>query len=449
METEFLGVNSLVKPFWQNLPHFFTYPLSKDGLIVIGGYGLAFAPFSSLDKGGIVMVAFAFPLICLILFFSLIGYCNFLFHKTMNGKLVPPGLDDPNFEFFTFDHIKQVLVWVLLNSLGTFIIAKVPTPFNLVLYEVGKLLLPALFIMLIVNRSLSFSLNPLRLGAFIIQLGPKYYLLLYLFASLLLGGPDSMKYLFFKIGLHNTFIASLIVTSVQAYYLIILYHMLAYVVLQYHQKLGWEVDYTNFLKFNHQEVIDSNKDIDPLLNDARFLLGESKPEEALELIGRETKGVFRNPELALLFVKLLRQLGHGKQLKQVGDHIIELLFEKKQGNDGVKVYEQCLAEIPAFTVSPENLHSLADCYLKAKQHQKALKVGIEYIQRVPNNEKTPQMYLLLADLCTDKLSDSKLALQLITHFTKHYKGHVLMPMAKEKYTTLKKMQLSSRKQKES
>lgn len=447
IETEFLGVNSLVTPFWQNLPHFFTYPLSKDGLLVIGGYGLGFGLLGLLDKAGLHFFAFALSMVFLLLFFSLIGYCNFLFHHTMKGKLTPPGIDHPDYEFFTFDHIKQILIWLLLNAIGASFLLEVPVPFNLVLYETGKVILPAIFILLIVNNRLAFSLNPLRLAAFIQQLGLKNYLLLYLFTSFLLGASDTIQYLFYKLDIESSFIASVIGHSAQAYYLIILYHMLGYVVLQFHHKLGWEVNYANFLHSNNKEILESNKNIDPILNDARFLLGESKPEEALDLIRTETKGEFTSPDLALIFVKLVNQLGYRKQLRHVGGNIIELLLSHNKTKEAVDIYEQCSTEIPGFKVSTASLHNLTTQYLKAGNYKNAMKSGIEFIQRVPNDEKAPQMCLTLADISSNKLSDDKMALQLIKHFGKQYKGHDLMSKAKEMYLQLKPNKLSSKLQK--
>ena len=114
-----------------------------------------------------------------------------------------------------------------------------------------------MFLLLLVNDSLISAVNPLYVFLVIKKIGRRY-LLLYCFTSLMLTIAIGTAYLVQVTELSSWSVAPILFYTLLNYYLIIVYHLLGYVMLQYHEELDVEIDYVTFLRCNHKEQIEQN-----------------------------------------------------------------------------------------------------------------------------------------------------------------------------------------------
>ena len=227
-----LAIGNVIPPFWIRLPKLFIYPFHLRSLILM--FVLAFASVLFAGSG---LVKF---LLQIAIWGVLLKYSFAALKDTSIGKLVPPKITlevvSDNFQVV----FKQLGIYVAI-FLAFFKIAQVAgMPIALLFLCFMLLSIPAMITVLAVTDSLISALNPLIFVKMAWRIGWGY-LLMYVFLLLLLFAPAVLgQYIiaFLPKGLY-LFLLSL----AKSYYMIISYHLMGYIMLQYHEEIGWQVDF--------------------------------------------------------------------------------------------------------------------------------------------------------------------------------------------------------------
>ncbi len=143
-----------------------------------------------------------------------------------------------------------------------------------------------MIILLVTTGSLLHALNPLMFVPLVTRIGWGY-LLMYFFLFLLASAPAiAGQYImqFFPVDMHL-----LLYSFAESYYTIVSYHMMGYVILQYHDQVGYQVDFEDFR--DPSEERSTPVEVDPdaaVLNEVTPLIQDGKLDEAIATIKQMT-----------------------------------------------------------------------------------------------------------------------------------------------------------------
>ena len=430
-----LGISHLVTPFWKQLPHFLTYPLKPAtlGFIVLFGilaglahYFLTFNAFST---------ALCFLPIYMICLTVVLVYCNNVFQKTGKGDLNPPFMD-VSIDGVPWPVLKQTMLFLILHSFGYGVIALTGPLTGSAVYEIAKFLIPAMFLLLLVNNSLVSAINPLLIFLLVKKIG-RSYLLLYLIFSGLLYGVLAVVFLLNRIEFILPLVPILFYTLLW-YLLVFVYHLLGYILLQYSEELGLSIDYVTFLRFADKAHIEQHLTADPLYNDAYLLVSQRKPDKALDLIRNETKDGFSDPDLALLYLKLLDIQGENDRLRWVAGPITDLLLASGRTKEAVTLFHKSLKDQPLVFPQAGTLYKLHQWFTRSKKQEEALRCAELIIDKYPDSTHAPELFLKCAGINITKLKNRKKATGLLSRFLKLYPDHQRSNDARKMLGWLKK-----------
>lgn len=228
---EQLDASNLIDPFWKRLHKFFLYPFSSPesiGLI----FGCAF--LSAMLPGLFAFIPWAI----------MVKFAYESLRYTSEGKFSPPKLSsDVLSENFAIVGKQILLFGVLFFVFG--VLASQRSLVLLVLYGVCVVLcLPAMVIILAINDNLLHALNPVYFIGMATRIGWSY-LLMFFFLFLLYSAPSALGYAVIQ-HLPDVF-RSFFWTAAENYYTLVSYHMMGYVILQYHEQLNYAIDMDTLL----------------------------------------------------------------------------------------------------------------------------------------------------------------------------------------------------------
>ena len=227
VEAEPIGLENLVVPFWKRLPQFFLYPFKLQPIIfilIVAGIGTFFA---------------GSRLINFVLWVAAIKYALLTLNNSAQGKLIAPDISFKVLNEDVTQVFKQFGILVLVNFLGGWVFANHGFVAGILYMQLSVLFIPAMIMALVATDNIAQAFNPIVLFRIISGIG-KNYLLMYLFLTFFKNAPDVLA------GQLQMFLPSAAVYFVYfaatQYYTIMAYNLMGYVMLQYHEEIGYEVE---------------------------------------------------------------------------------------------------------------------------------------------------------------------------------------------------------------
>lgn len=217
-----------ITPFWSRLPRFFLYPLLPPALFVCAGYAIL---HSWLSQTG--MMGWMFSVVVKLV---LLKYGYEVLSHTANGYLRAPFstsimLDGHELPF------KQAAVLIVCYQIASQLGRSVGFEAVLLFVTLLWLVLPASVIVLAVTRRLLDALNPVLLISLIRRLGWAYAGLYGLLYCLQMAWQNALGWVYsHPYSLAHSWLAD----GINAYYLLAMFHLMGYVIYQYHEALDFE-----------------------------------------------------------------------------------------------------------------------------------------------------------------------------------------------------------------
>jgi hypothetical protein len=422
-EADRLAISNVVVPFWNRLPQFFLYPLHPGPLILMvvlsaasvffAGPGL-FNNLMGIAIGGL-----------------LIKYSHSALTKTAQGSFTPPPL---NAETLSRDFqmvFKQLAIFIMV-VLVTVQIVRVavqqlgPTAavgVGILCLVVAILAVPAMIIVLVATNSLLHAVNPVIWGGMAWRIGWGY-LLMYLFLAILGTAPTLVtRYIIAHLpSASHVFLFNV----AKCFYTIISYHLMGYVMLQYHEEVGYEVDVDDKESFLTEEAPLVGTDTQ-ILNRVDIFIKEGKIDDAITLIKGETSGDMAKLDLAERYFNLLKIRQLVPEMVKHGRRYLELLAEAKDKTKLREVYAACVAADPAFTPAGAAAFKIAGCFNEAGHPKEAVQVYNRFIKAYPKDPQLPKAYFLAASIINERLKNPQKAAGLLKGLLKSYPNHDLAP----------------------
>lgn len=426
VKVEWFGVENIIDPFWKQLSKIFAYPFSSFHPIVLI---ISLSLLSSLFLGQ--------DLISLLvrgaLFLVVLKYSFEALKATASGDLRPPKMSINLISDDFGQVVKQYVLYFLIFVAFGFLSVSLGPLLGILFVIVALFFIPSMLILMVTTNSLFHALNPNIFIRLTFRIGWGY-LLMYLFLFLLASAPAFAAQYIVKLlpaSLHF-----LLVSIAQSYYTIISYHLMGYVILQYHDEIGYEIEHDAFKDQSSDKTepvqADSGahilKEINPLIQDGKY-------DDAIEVIEEMTNAAeITSLELSNRYYSLLKMTNRTKQMIEYGINHIELIIKAKQKNIALDIYSECMKIDPEFLPSAKSLFKIAEWLNESGKFKEAVKTFNSLIKAYPENPLVPKSYFRAAQLFNDRMMNPEKAKTILNGLIKKYPDHEILPQI-EKYIT--------------
>jgi tetratricopeptide (TPR) repeat protein len=424
-QVQWLGVSNIIDPFWKRIPRFFLYPLTPRPLILTFILSIVTALF--LRPGLIGLIAQAG------IWGVTFKYAYAILQNTASGNLTTPKLDSKTL----FENIgpvaKQIGIYLALFFAGAFVFTRLGMAVGLLFVVAATLFLPSMIILLVTTESLIQAINPMMFVTLAFRIGWGY-LLMYFFYSILGGAPA-------LVGQHviqylPPLLQLFLFTWVKIYYTFISYHLMGYVILQYHEDIGYQVDFEDF-KDEETDAQQAEPDADTpegrLLRRVNQMVKDGDHEGAKALIENETgsDGV-SDPLLSERYYTLLKVTGATDKLAAHGGNHLSLLVQQGNKEASMAAYRECLAAQPDFTPAATALFKVGGWLNESGDGKAAIGALNRLTKAHPQDPLVPKAYFRAAQIFNDRLMNPAKAKNILNGLIKKFPEHDIIPFA-ERY----------------
>ena len=422
---ERMAFEDTVVPFWNRLPRFFAYPFHPRPIVLIIVLSIASILFSKLW-----LLGFWANLITTVLFFK---YAFAALRDTANGRLSPPKID-ANLVFEDFAIVlKQALILVVLIFAFFMITQKGGMILGGLFVCFALLSLPAMVMVLVGTESLLRAINPLLFVGMAWRIGWSYWLM-YFFLILLGGAPVVIgQYLveYLPVTLYD-----FLTEVVGDYYMIVSYHLMGYVIYQYHEEIGYDVDFVDE-EIPSKEKAGDRDEVAKLLNRVDMLIKEGKLDDAILLIKSETHGAISDLNLAERYYNLLKIKEEFPGMLEHGKVYLDLLAKGNQKEKLSEVYSECISQDDRFSPKPMTLLKVASSLNESGKSEESIKAYNRFVKANPEDPLVPKAYFLVSNIFNEKLNNPGKAARILKGVIKKYPNHDIIPHVQRYLTQIK------------
>ena len=419
-EVQWRGAANIIDPFWNRLPKFFTYPFSPQPLILI-----TVLSFAALLIAGTGIIN---SLMGVLIWGISLKYSYAALKLTAQGNLEPPPINAQTIS----DDFLQVFKQLIVYAVGWFIFIGLVFKggfFAGGLFLVFALLAaPAVIILLVTTNSLLHALNPMMFIRLAIRIGWGY--LLMLFFLMLLGGAPAVLGQFVISHLPAS-LHPLLFAFAKNFYTLISYHMMGYVILQYHEAIGYQVEYENFRDPASQGGSGSDGAEGPILNEVNIMIQEGKLDEAIAFIQKATgENGFKNLALSERYLNLLKLKKRKKEFLAHATTHLDLLTRNNNRAEACRLYLQCAAIEPSFAPDPSSLFKIGGWLNESGKIKESVSAFNKLVKAYPNDRLVPKAYFRAAQVVHDRLMNPERAKRILTGLLQKYPDHEITPQIK-------------------
>jgi len=419
-----LGVGNIIDPFWKRIPRLFCYPLYPRPLALMLGLSVVAV---LLPKTGILAIVGAVGI-----WGVAFKYAYAILQTTMSGDLTAPPLTGKSLYQDFGPVAKQVGIYAAFYFVVGFVFAEIGRGVGIPFLMLATLFLPAMIMLLVCTESLLAALNPVMFVSLVVKIGWGY-LLMYFFYSTLAGAPALIGR---QVLTHlSPVLQVFLFTLLKIYYTFISYHLMGYVILQYHEALGYEVDFEDFktqdaVKGGGAEKVEPRET--QLLKRINQQIKDGDHESALRTIAKETGGEkIVDPLLSERYFTLLKMTG-AKGLLAHGRNHLDLLVRANKKTEALGVYLDCRSASPAFAPSAGSLFKLGGWLDEAGQSKEAVAAFSTLTKTYPQDPLVPKSYFRAAQIIHARLLNPDRARTILAGLIRKYPQHDIIPFV-ERY----------------
>ncbi len=396
MEIERRPRGSGITPFWNRIPAFFLY-------------GLKPVPLLLATVSGILVYITSSIWLLIILYAVGVKYSMAALQHTLRGEMSPPPLSG---EVIVQGYELPLALFFILviYIMGLSSIATSFSPLlALLLLLLGVFLFPALILCLGISESFGFSLNPFNWIALVRSIGWPYLALYGLYLSFS-GAQTSLEY-FILDGVSNSVQGPAWMT-INTLFMIISFHMLGYVALQYQHELQLQTP----LRDAKEQQPES-----PLLE--KFI-AEGNSAAAIEELACLVNDHPADPELRKKLHNYAMLNQEYRIVSRYAPAYLKMLTESGSYTAAAQLFSDCQkAAANCYPTQPEHYLPLFEILKQRGSFKDAIALLKNFHTRFPGNDLTPPVYFELAKLFSENMQRDDLAIQLLQFITRHYSSH--------------------------
>ena len=416
MEIDTRRHGAKITPFWNRIPAFFLY-------------GLKPVPLLLAILIGVLLYLTPNIWLILILYAVTVKYSMAALQYTMEGELSPPPLNN---KVIVQGYGLPIAIFfiLLLYMLGVMFVAASINPWiALLMFALGLFLFPAMIMCLGITESFTFSVNPFNWLELAKSIGWPY-LALFGFYLAFSGAQDAVAHLIPDNAPETVQVS--VGMIINTYFMIISFHMMGYVILQYHRELQLQPS-------ARQEVDDSFST--PLLE--KFIQ-EGKTAAAIEELICLIKD---NPNEMDLRKKLHNYAMINQEYSVVAKYAPAYMRKLNQvGNhaEAAQIFIECgRADFACYPEWPESYRPMFEILKQSGQFKEAVALTIGFHKRFPENELIPSLYLELARLYSEDLQRDDLAIKVLRFLVSRFRSHPDIPEVRKYLQLIEDLSASS------
>jgi hypothetical protein len=397
-----------IKPVWQVIPQFFRYPLKKTVLPT-----LLFISAASL----LTLIPVIGFFVWILLWAMLFKVSYEILTSTASGEMDgPPSVSEMS-DGIMFKHIGlliglAILYGLLVGFFGSVLVAVLLGVFFL-------LILPAAIMTLAMTQSLTQALNPVMWIQIMRTTGASY-LLTSVFLLLMLFSQAQTESLLLPIFGGSMILVIVISMMISAYFMAASFHLMGYLLYQYHEEFGIEISETI-------PLARPGRDESPLLTEATAMVQDGQTEQAAEYLGREIERSGAEPAVHDYYRKLLHSQGDSSALVKHGKQYIPILIHCNEDlNAALDVAEECLKIDRQFQPpNPDDICVLARRAFQQRRHALVLRLTNGFSKQHPRHPDLVENYFLAAQAMVEQKGDTTKAVGLTRKLLERFPEHPL------------------------
>ncbi len=425
MESDLIRDNRRIEPFWLRIPKFFTYPAQGSVLLVLAGFS-------------VLQVLTLLPaigwLVSLLLWLAAYKYAYEVLVHTAEGNLDPPesrfmaGTDSIGIQQFFLTVGMVLMVWAVMILTRSLFLTGFTALFLMFAF-------PAAVITLAMTQNLASALNPVIWVSLMQRIGFPYFLVV-LFLFLMITGMGTLEAFITPGSMLGYALMQPMFYFIEFYFMVAMFHLMGYMIYQYHEELGIEINSDN----ERASVRAASPDA-PLIAETKEMVQDGNLPEAAEKVGRIIRAQGGTPELHDHYRKLLRLKGDSRELVQhAGQYIPILLDALGLPYKAVDVAAECYRLDPKFSLAnPAYITMLAEHANQQGKHTLVMQLTSGFAKRFPDHRDIPKNFFMVARILTDNKGEDKKALGILQSLLKKYPNHPLQPEIHEYAQTLENM----------
>ena len=396
------------------------YPARLDALMYLGMISIASV---------VIFVPLFGILLYLALSYAILKYAFLILNHTARGNLSPPEILGDNYRANQWLPLKQAVVFLLMAAVVTGIMFVSPV-LGVVTVLFLMFAMPASTMSLAINGSIGGALNPATLATVMKRIGWPY-LILYVFLLLVSAGSSATQFVLGAVA--PVWLVVQLLTFVSAYFTVIMFNMMGYVVYQYHEDLGFE-DVREFTEPDSPPsgprtgvgVAAAAPPADPFQTELNVLINEGKLDEAKDRMRRRIDGPAATLEDREKYHKLLQLAKDKTESSSHGADYVRALTHTAESTRAVQVYEDCVGLDPEFQVTDGRQSvRLAERAYAIGKNDTALRLINRFAKRFPKHELTTDAFLLAAKLLCEHKGQDQQAVQILDGLLRQFPGHKL------------------------
>ncbi|HEX7647978.1 MAG TPA: hypothetical protein VF450_11275 [Noviherbaspirillum sp.] len=396
-----------IVPFWNRLREITRYPAHMSSMITI--VMLAFGNLAIFLPFG--------PILVLLVTVAMYRYAFECLRATANGYMEPPEIAQSTDSGLGWKQIGLMVIFIAVSIVGVVLFGP---KFGIALMLFLGLCLPGATMTLAMDESLASALNPAKWIALLTRMGWSYLAVVGLCLIILM----SQRYagaLAAKVLPH--FIAVIVVGIIANYALIVTFHLMGYLLYQYHDAVGFEPARPQILRPPAERDPDQD-----LLDEVAEFVRDGKPGNATELLRGHLRGRGGTHAVHTQYRKLLRLTDERDELLRHGQQYLNILMAQGKGRLALDLMRECKALEPTFgPADAEQTTQLAKFAAQSGQPELALGMLSDFHKRFPKSKDIPQNYLLAATLIHERLNQDEKARALLNYLKENYPNDSLMP----------------------
>jgi tetratricopeptide (TPR) repeat protein len=258
------------------------------------------------------------------------------------------------------------------------------------------------------------------LSALAMRIGPAY-LLLFLFVQLLSGAGGQLAQIL--AGLVPAWAAAGALAFGFMYMHLVTFHLLGYVIYQYHEELGFEVD----VRQDQSGGEAARPAADPgqsVLGQVDVLLKEGRLDRAEALLREQIDADPTDLGVWQRYYRVLEARGDDQRLLHESKDYISALLLAGRAGPALEVAEQAMARDPSFRpAKAEQVYQLARTAREANRPKVALRLMNGFGRHHPDHPDLPHVSVLSARVLSEDLRQDAKARPILEALLKRFPDH--------------------------
>lgn len=414
---EMMSLGNIIEPFWNRLNSIFLYPLQPTPLILT----LLLAALGALLPTNIFVRIFVWVLMMKYAYATLI--------RTAQGGLKAPEVTWDLINQDVQQVLKQFIIFAAVGFCTTIAFQKAGLAGGYIFLIAMALAMPAIIMLLVSTNSVIHAINPYMFLRIISRIGWPY-LLMYLFLFFLMAGPATL-FSFLPLDLIPYRLHVFLTLSFKQLYAIIGYHLMGYILLQYHKEIGYQVDYHFFMQNRGKRKKRKKKTPeDELKRTLAVLIKTGRYNEAIREAKPHILGEQPDLEISEKFLQLLKMVGENEGASRYSVRHFELLVAKNKKHKATALFPE-IKDGAAGPPEADSVFTVASWYQERNEFKKAMDTYIYFMNQFKDHPLQPEVYFKLAKLLQEKTNHKAKAREILNVIIKSYPQHPVASEAKE------------------